>query len=83
MTQPDPDNATLSEGELKLLAKLEERTIQIDENVDSVVEATKKNRENISENERKIKRNATILGGYSAGLMMILMWSADKISRIL
>jgi predicted esterase len=80
---PDPDTCTLSEDELQLLGRLDERTEQIDSKVDEVVDSTDMNAERISANRRRIKRNATILGGYSAGLMALLMWGADKITRIL
>lgn len=82
-SDPDPERCTLSNGELQLLARVDERTERMDEKIDDVVESTNENAEDIAENSQNIKRNATILGGYSAGLMAVLMWSADKISTII
>lgn len=80
---PDPDTATLSEEELQLLGKLDERTERIDGKVDDVIEETEANRKRTRQNGKKIKRNTTILGGYSAGLMSVLIWFADKVTRVL
>lgn len=84
MTQtPDPQDSTLSEDELRLLGKLDERTEHINSKMDSVVNATDDNTDRISANRRRIKRNTTVIGGYSVALTTILVWGADKISRIL
>ena len=80
---PDSEEATLSAEELRILGKLDERTKRIDGKVDRVVQTTEENSEDISANRRRIKRNTTILGGYSAGLMALLMWGADKVARFL
>jgi hypothetical protein len=80
---PDPDTATLSEEELRLLGKLDERTENMDGKIDRVVDSTSQNSSQISANRRRIKRNTTVIGGYSAALMGVLLWGADKISRVL
>lgn len=81
MDEPDPEDPTLSNKELRFLGEMDERTKRIDRKVDRLVDQTNNNQEKIQRNSRRIKRNTTALGGYSAGVAALLMWSADKIAR--
>jgi len=80
---PDPDKATLSEDELRLLGKLDERTERIDGKVDRVIDATNENSDRITTNGEKIKRNTTVITGFTGGASMVLLWLSDKITRLL
>lgn len=64
------------------LGAIDERTRNIERHVQSLSNEIEGNSEDINELEGKVKRNTTILGGFSAGLTGILLWGADKISRI-
>jgi predicted esterase len=79
---PDLDDCTLSTDEVRLLSRVDERTERMDSKIDDVVEKTEDNAEKIATNRAKANRNTTVLAGYSAGLMAVLMWGADKISRV-
>jgi hypothetical protein len=83
MDEPDPDEQTLSNDELRFLGEMDERTKRIDEKVDRLVDTANANQQRIEENSRKIKRNTTVLGGYSAAVAGLMVWGADKIARFL
>lgn len=83
MDEPDPDEQTLSNEELRFLGQMDERTKRIDRKVDRLVDTADTNQKQIQKNSQKIKRNTTVLGGYSAAVAALMVWGADKITRFL
>jgi hypothetical protein len=80
---PDPDKSTLSEEELALLHRVDERTEHINDSVDKALVKAEDNADDIDEIRGKVQRNTTVLGGITGGVGMIVMWGADKISRFM
>jgi peptidoglycan hydrolase CwlO-like protein len=64
------------------LGRIDERTRNIKENIEGINEKAEENRRDIDELESKVKRNTTIVGGFSAGGMAVVIWLSDKITRL-
>lgn len=64
-----------------MLHRVDERTERMDDRLDTAIERTESNQEDIDALEDQVQRNTTIIGGITGGVGMIVMWAADKISR--
>ena len=77
-----PDDSTLSEDELALLYRLDERTEHIEESVDRAVSKTEDNADDIEQVRKKVKRNTTVLGGITGGISLIVTIVGEKIAKL-
>lgn len=85
MTEEDIDTSsgsTLSEDELQLLYRMDERTERMDKRMDAVMAKAHENDQAIDDLEGQVKRNSTILNGLGIGFGGLLTWAMSKL-RIL
>lgn len=67
----------------ELLYRIDERTEAIDAKVDVIGSRVSQNEDDINSLQKKTNRHGTILKGVTGGLGAILLWVADKITRII
>lgn len=70
------------QGSHAQLGAINERTRNIERQLERQAQNVNSNQEDINELEDKVKRNTTILGGASAGMSMVLIWISDKVTRL-
>jgi hypothetical protein len=87
---PDSDDTVLTDDELVMLHRIDERTENIDQRVDTVVDRTKKNRSRIQatsndleEVDNRSRKNRTILTAMTGGIGLLSTWFVDKIGKLL
>jgi predicted nucleic acid-binding Zn-ribbon protein len=65
------------------LGAINERTRNIEDQLDKIADDVSENESDINDLEDATKRNTTILTGVTGGSSMILLWLSDKVTRIL
>jgi len=70
------------QGSAAQLGRIDERTRNIQDYLESVSASVDENEEDINELQSQVKRNTTIVGGITAAAMGLLFWVSDKITRI-
>lgn len=65
------------------LGAINERTRNIERQLDNISENVGDNEQDINKLEGKVKRNTTVVTGFTGGLSMVLLWVSDKVTRIL
>lgn len=65
------------------LGAINERTRSIQRELENISERVEGNEEDVDELQSEVKRNTTIVTGVTGGLGMILMWLADKVTRLM
>lgn len=65
------------------LGAINERTRNIERQLENISEDVDDNEADINELEGKVKRNTTIVGGFTGGVSMLLLWLSDKVTRLL
>jgi len=82
MTTPAKNSSnSVSETELAILHRVDERTQRIDERLDEVAKGVEDNTHDIDSLQDRVKRNSTMLNGISVGGAAILTWVVDKFAR--
>lgn len=71
------------QGSHAQLGAINERTLAIQRQLESVNEDVSDNDKEIDKLQGKVKRNTTIMTGVSSGIAMIAIWASDKILRLL
>lgn len=85
----DEENSQLEEihkevqGSHAQLGAINERTRNIERQVDKLSDNISDNEDDINDLEDSVKRNTTIVTGFTGGVSMILLWLSDKVSRFL
>lgn len=59
------------------------QTRVIEQKISSMEDDVVGNRDDIDELQGKVRRNSTIIGGIGTGLSALILWAADKLSRII
>lgn len=72
----------MEEEQRELLYRIDERTESIDKKVDGVGKRVKKNEDDIDELQDTVRRNSTIIGGVGGGITALMVWAADKVTRL-
>lgn len=70
-------------GSQAQLGKINERTRNIEGKLDDVSTRIDDNEEDIDELQDSVKRNTTIVTSIGGGVSVVLLWFADKVTRIL
>jgi len=84
----EAENEQLSEiheevqGSHAQLGAINERTRNIERKLENVETEIDSNTEDINELQDSVKRNTTILTGFTGGVSMVLLWLSDKITRL-
>lgn len=73
------DEVAGSKGQLGVIA---ERTRNIERHVDGISDDVDDNEEKINELQDQVKRNSTIINAVTVGMSGIVLWIADKLTRI-
>jgi predicted nucleic acid-binding Zn-ribbon protein len=71
------------QGSHAQLGAINERTRNIERQLEMISENVSDNEEDINELEGKVKRNTTIVTGFTGGISMFLLWVSDKVTRLL
>lgn len=67
----------------ELLYRIDERTEAIDAKLDVIDGRVSSNEDDIDDLQGKVQRNTTFLGGVATGITAVLLWMADKVTRII
>jgi predicted nucleic acid-binding Zn-ribbon protein len=84
----DSENEQLEEihsevkGSHAQLGAINERTKYIERQLETVSENVSDNEQDIDEIEAKVKRNTTIVTGFTGLISMVSLWVADKLTRL-
>ena len=70
------------QGSHAQLGAINERTRNIERQLEQVSENVSDNEADINDLEGKVKRNTTIVGGFTGGAGMVLLWLSDKVARL-
>lgn len=70
-------------GSQAQLGKINERTRNIEGKLDDVSTRIDDNEDDIDELQDSVKRNTTIVTSIGGGVSVVLLWFADKVTRIL
>jgi predicted nucleic acid-binding Zn-ribbon protein len=81
-TQLDEIHSEVKDSHAQLGA-INERTRNIERQLDVVSSNVADNEADINDLEGRVKRNTTIVGGFTGGISMILLWLSDKVTRLL
>lgn len=71
------------QGSHAQLGAINERTRNIERQLEIISENVSDNEADINELEGKVKRNTTIVTGFTGAISMFLLWVSDKVTRIL
>jgi archaellum component FlaC len=69
-------------GSKAQLGRIAERTRNIENHVDGISENVDKNASDINDLQDQVKRNSTIINAVTVGMSGVLLWIADKLTRI-
>jgi len=70
------------QGSHAQLGAINERTRNIERQLEIISENVSDNADDINELEGKVKRNTTIVTGFTGGVSMLLLWLSDKATRL-
>jgi predicted nucleic acid-binding Zn-ribbon protein len=65
------------------LGAIDERTRSIQRELENISDSVEDNETDIDKLQSEVKRNTTIVGGVTGGLGMVLLWLADKVTRVM
>lgn len=71
------------QGSHAQLGAINERTRNIERQLEKVSDNVSENEQDIDDLESKVKRNTTIVTGVTGGISVVLLWVSDKITRLL
>jgi archaellum component FlaC len=69
------------QGSNAALGAIDERTRNIENQLDNISDDVSKNEKDINDIQSKVKRNTTIINAVTVGLGSVLIWVADKLTR--
>lgn len=64
------------------VGRIDERTQNIERQMDSLMSDVEKNKHDIDSIETSVKRNTTIINGVTIGMSAVLLWLAEKVGAI-
>lgn len=67
----------------KDIGVIDERTRNIERQLEEIQDNVDDNSEDIDEIQGKVKRNTTVITGATGGMSMVLIWVSDKLTRFL
>jgi chromosome segregation ATPase len=65
------------------LGRIDERTRNMERNLNGLSDEIQANREDIDNLQSEVKRNTTVINAVSLGLSGLVIWAADKAGRFL
>lgn len=65
------------------LGAINERTRNMERQLQKIAGDVSDNEDDIDELEAKVKRNTTIVSAVSGGIGMVVLWFSDKVTRLL
>ena len=84
----ESENDTLNDihdevrGSNAQLGAIAERTRNIQESLDKISDDVDDNRQEIDKLQGKVKRNTTVINAVTVGLSGLVLWAADKVSKL-
>jgi aminoglycoside phosphotransferase len=86
---PDEDDTVLTEEELVMLHRIDERTRKIDQRVDSVLKRTKKNRsrieainDDLDTVDRRSRHNKNVITAVTGGISLLATYLIEKVAGV-